>query len=181
MTLLRKRSVMNGVSGVTLQGDAFDVTAVSLGMLTLVAIATLELLAATAVAAVASRVDSRIRRTLLPRRLRRLRDRVAPQPLDVFLAVTVGFVAVELSLSRPWVAGILAGLGLGALLVAVVVFRSMPSGGVDPGGLRTDRSRVVRDAIRESGAGIPGLEGREGCEREQRGRRSAGGDADRSD
>jgi len=170
---------MDGVSSVALQGDAFDVTAVSMEMLTLVAIATLELLAATSVAAVASRLDSRSRRTLLPRRLRRLRDRVAPQPLDVFLAVTVGFVAVELFLSRLWVAGILSGLGLGALLVAVALFRSMPSGGVDSGGLRIDRSRVVRDALRESGADIPGLEGR--GEREQRGRRSAGGEADRSD
>jgi hypothetical protein len=154
MTPLLQQSVMAGVSGVALQGNVFGSTEVTTSVIALFAIATVELLAATAVAAAASRVDRSARPTLLPRRVRRLRDRVAPRPLDVFLTAAICFVATDLYLLRPGLAALLAGLTLGAFAVAAVLF-----GGGRDGAERswTDRTRVVREAVAGEES-VPGLE-----------------------
>lgn len=157
MTPLLQQSDMAGASGVVLQGNVFGATEVTASVIALFAIATVELLAATAVTAAASRVDRSTGLTLLPRRVRRLRDRVAPRPLDVFLAATICFVAIDLYLLGPGVAALLAGLCLGAFAVAAVLF-----GGGQDGAERswTDRTRVVREAIADQES-VPGLEGTE--------------------
>ena len=101
-------------------------SAVHAGIAGLLALATAELIAATAVTAAASKVSGWRDVAVLPTGLRSVRDRYAPRPLDVFLVATLCFIGVELALSRPYVAATVAGLCLGAFAVAVVLFEAFP-------------------------------------------------------
>jgi hypothetical protein len=83
----------------------------------LFAFVALDLAMATSAAAVGPRVVGAVTDWQLPGRWRRLRDRVAPRPLDAFLLAAWTAVLVELLRSRPAVA---AGVAGGSLLVTLV-------------------------------------------------------------
>lgn len=147
---------MASVSGVALQGNTFGATGITRGTIALFSIAAVELLAATAVTGVANRLDRRTRLTLLPRRVRRFRNRIAPRPLDVFLAAGGCLIGIDLYLSRPGVAAVLAALCLGAFAVAAVLFGADPDGSADDRWV--DRTRVVRETVAGDRT-VPGLDG----------------------
>jgi hypothetical protein len=102
------------------------------------ALVALDLAVATSAAAVGPRVVGAVTDWRPPARVRALRDRYAPRPLDAFLLAALVAVSLELLRSRPVVAG-----GVATLSVLVVAVGSLVVRAVDDG---TDRRPADGDA-----------------------------------